>query len=357
MPPRRPAPGGGTVTGKPLSLGGSQGRADATSLACIHRPAGLERAGIDPRDATAAVHGFGKVGRERLSSWRERECAWSPSPTCAGESARVGPRSRRARRATSTARAASSEWPHDADAVTAADVLTEAVDLLIPAAVEGVITHENVDRVRARVIVEGANGPITSTAETALRHRGIDVVPDLLANGGGVVVSYFEWVQARQGWWWDAADVEQRLTQRMRASWQLVAQRASADGVDLAQPPRRSPWNGSPRPCGRAGRRAEPQITADTAVRSAGEVGFVEAVDALDARLACGLRVARADDLHELRAVGDAALQEGLRIAVGGDAPAHEVGHGVADDAAAHAIRLFAAASRMVSWNARTSFG
>ena len=119
------------------------------------------------------------------------------------------------------------------DALAAADVLTEPVDVLIPAAVEGVITHENADRVRARIIVEGANGPVTSTAEAALRHRGIEIVPDLLANGGGVVVSYFEWVQARQGWWWDAADVEQRLAQRMRESWRLVAGRASAEGVDL----------------------------------------------------------------------------------------------------------------------------
>ncbi len=225
--------GWGTVTGKPLSLGGSQGRAAATSLGVASVALlALERAGIDPREATAAVHGFGKVGRgAALELARAGVRVVAVADVRGG--VRAGDGLDLAALAAHVDGTGSVVGFADADAITSADVLTEAVDLLIPAAVEGVITHENVDRVRARIIVEGANGPITSTAETALRHRGIDVVPDLLANGGGVVVSYFEWVQARQGWWWDAADVEQRLAQRMRASWQLVAQRASADGVDL----------------------------------------------------------------------------------------------------------------------------
>jgi len=225
--------GWGAVTGKPLALGGSQGRAAATSLGVASVALlALKRAGMDPRDATAAVHGFGKVGRGAAL-----ELARAGVRVVAVADVRGGLRADDgldiAALAQHVDRTGSLIGFPEADAIGSVDVLTEPVDLLIPAAVEGVITHENVDRVKARIIVEGANGPITSAAENALRHRGVDVVPDLLANGGGVVVSYFEWVQARQGWWWDVVDVEERLAQRVRASWQLVAHRAAADGVDL----------------------------------------------------------------------------------------------------------------------------
>lgn len=98
---------------------------------------------------------------------------------------------------------------------------------------ESVITHENADLVQARVIVEGANGPVTSVAEEALQRRGVLIVPDILANGGGVVASYFEWVQGRQGWWWDESIVLQRLAERMRATWALTVERARVGDLDL----------------------------------------------------------------------------------------------------------------------------
>lgn len=225
--------GWGVVTGKPLALGGSQGRAAATSLgvATVALLA-LERAGIDPREATAAVHGFGKVGRGAALELARAGVRVVAVADVRGGTRAVDGLDLPALTAHVDATGSVAGFA-DGDPLAPADVLTEAVDVLIPAAVEGVITHENADRVRARIIVEGANGPVTSTAEAALRHRGIEIVPDLLANGGGVVVSYFEWVQARQGWWWDAADVEQRLERRMRESWRLVSGRASAEGVDL----------------------------------------------------------------------------------------------------------------------------
>lgn len=100
------------------------------------------------------------------------------------------------------------------------NALLEAdVDLLVPAAVEGVLRADNAERVRARVIVEGANGPTTPEADKALASKGVLVAPDILANAGGVVVSYFEWVQSSQSFWWSLAEVEARLRDHMVAAW------------------------------------------------------------------------------------------------------------------------------------------
>jgi glutamate dehydrogenase (NAD(P)+) len=101
-------------------------------------------------------------------------------------------------------------------------LLSLDVDLLVPAAVEGVLHAENAGSVRARVVVEGANGPTTTDADRILEQRGVLVVPDILANAGGVVVSYFEWVQANQAYWWSETEVEARLADRMTNAWQQV---------------------------------------------------------------------------------------------------------------------------------------
>jgi len=101
-------------------------------------------------------------------------------------------------------------------------LLTLDVDLLVPAAVEGVLNAGNADDVRARVIVEGANGPTTPEADAVFESNGILVVPDILANAGGVIVSYFEWVQANQAYWWSAEEVDTRLCERMLGAWSRV---------------------------------------------------------------------------------------------------------------------------------------
>ncbi len=116
-----------------------------------------------------------------------------------------------------------------ADAADSARVLELDVDLLIPAAVEGVLTEENAPRVTARVIVEGANGPTTAAADAVFAANGQLVVPDILANSGGVIVSYFEWVQANQAYWWRVDEVEAKLEERMLATWRDVL--ASAHSV------------------------------------------------------------------------------------------------------------------------------
>ena len=117
-----------------------------------------------------------------------------------------------------------------AEPIDGADLLTLDVDLLVPAAVEGVLHDGNAADVGAKVVVEGANGPTTPAADRIMRERGILVVPDILANAGGVIVSYFEWVQANQAYWWRADEVESRLEERMLSAWQCVLGYAEARG-------------------------------------------------------------------------------------------------------------------------------
>jgi glutamate dehydrogenase (NAD(P)+) len=120
-----------------------------------------------------------------------------------------------------------------ADEIHRDELLTQDVDLLVPAAVEGVLNEANARDVLARVIVEGANGPTTPAADAILRERGVLVVPDILANAGGVIVSYFEWVQANQAYWWRADEVESRLEERMLNAWRHVLGYAEARDLSL----------------------------------------------------------------------------------------------------------------------------
>jgi glutamate dehydrogenase (NAD(P)+) len=120
-----------------------------------------------------------------------------------------------------------------ASPIDAGDLLELAVDLLVPAAVEGVLHAGNADRVRARLVVEGANGPTTSEADDILAARGVTVVPDILANAGGVIVSYFEWVQANQAYWWTEDEVEARLADRMIGAWRYVLDHAKTHQLTL----------------------------------------------------------------------------------------------------------------------------
>jgi glutamate dehydrogenase (NAD(P)+) len=212
----------GSVTGKPVSLGGSLGRAGATSRGVFHTAlAALRHAGIATDGATAAVQGFGKVGRRAARYLAEAGvhvvavsdqygAIWNDRgldiDAVEQHVARAG-----------TVVDAPGTVVVDNDVLLALEV-----DLLVPAAVEGVLHRGNAHNVRARVVVEGANGPTTTDADEILNERGVLVVPDILANAGGVVVSYFEWVQANQAYWWSEADVEARLAERMHSAWNAV---------------------------------------------------------------------------------------------------------------------------------------
>lgn len=121
----------------------------------------------------------------------------------------------------------------DADNITNAELLELPADVLVPAALEGQLTAANAPRVQARMIIEGANGPTTPEADRILKDRGILVVPDILANAGGVLVSYFEWVQDLQAFFWEEDEINQRLERLMVKSFAEVADIAQREGVDL----------------------------------------------------------------------------------------------------------------------------
>jgi glutamate dehydrogenase (NAD(P)+) len=223
----------GVVTGKPISLGGSLGRASATSRGVTHIAlAALRHAGIDPVRSTAAVQGFGKVGADAarfLSDAGVRVIAVSDQYGALHNDGGLDiPALVEHVRETGSVVGFPGGDPLDGEAL-----LSQDVDLLVPAAVEGVLHEGNAREVLATVIVEGANGPTTPAADRILRDRGILVVPDILANAGGVIVSYFEWVQANQAYWWRADEVESRLEERMLGAWQHVLGYAEARDLSL----------------------------------------------------------------------------------------------------------------------------
>ncbi|MCK6091546.1 Glu/Leu/Phe/Val family dehydrogenase [Micrococcus endophyticus] len=225
----------GAVTGKPVSLGGSLGRASATSEGVVHVAlAALRDRGIDPQGATAAVQGFGKVGAgtvELLAAAGVRVVAVSDQYGAVRCEDGVD-------FATLSAHVAETGKVVDCPgtgAMDADELLLSDVDLVVPAAVQGVLTAQNADRVRARVVVEGANGPTTGEADRILNENGVLVAPDILANAGGVIVSYFEWVQANQAYWWTREEVAERLERRMVLAWEAVQAAAREHDLTLRE--------------------------------------------------------------------------------------------------------------------------
>ena len=226
----------GVVTGKPISLGGSLGRATATSRGVVHIAlAALESRGISPRGATAAVQGFGKVGRGTArflddASVRVSAISDQYGAVVSAKGIDVPALERHVDLTGSVVGFIGADELADKD-----ELLQLKVDLLVPAALEGVINAATAPFVQARIIVEGANGPTTPEADVLLAEKGCLVVPDILANAGGVVVSYFEWVQANQAFWWSSDEVEMRLEQRMRAAWERVSGQASRKNLNLRE--------------------------------------------------------------------------------------------------------------------------
>ncbi|MGI8848285.1 MAG: Glu/Leu/Phe/Val family dehydrogenase [Candidatus Dormibacteria bacterium] len=222
-----------SVTGKPAAIGGSEGRYSATgrSVAIVAVQALRDR-GIDPAGATAAVQGFGQVGSiaaDHLAAHGMRVVAVSDS----GGGAHRGDGLDLV-----AIRSLKEEGGAIADAagtepLTNAELLTLDVDILVPAAMESAISPENADAVHARVIAEGANAAIEPAADEILAANGIIVVPDILANSGGVVVSYFEWVHDLQAYFWAAGEVNTRLKEIVLRSYDQVRVRAEQEDVTL----------------------------------------------------------------------------------------------------------------------------
>ena len=222
----------GVVTGKPVDLGGSEGRADATGMGVMFTAErALREAGIDLNGATIAVQGFGNVGEAAARLLHERGGRLVAITDVGGGVANPAGLDPAALKAHLRETGSIADLP-DTAAIDNAGLLALDVDLLVLAALEGQITAENAHDVRARVIAEGANGPVTPDADPILAQRGVITVPDILCNAGGVIVSYFEWVQNLQSFAWPADQVAERLRQVIGTAYDAVSALRASDGID-----------------------------------------------------------------------------------------------------------------------------
>ena len=224
----------GAITGKPLSLGGSLGRDDATARGTwftIREAAKV--IGLDLPDARVAIQGFGNAGTFAAGLGQElfgcRVVAVSDSTGGLYNANGLDYRELLAHKQ----RTGSVAGFAGAEAVSNDEILEADVDILIPAALESQITPENASHVKARIVAEAANGPTTPEADVVLRRRGVFVIPDFLCNAGGVTVSYFEWVQNQRGMRWELDDVHRRLDRKMTRAFGEVLEASRKHGVDM----------------------------------------------------------------------------------------------------------------------------
>jgi glutamate dehydrogenase (NAD(P)+) len=223
----------GVVTGKPIAMGGSLGRKDATGRGClVVTRCALARKKMKARGATVAVQGFGNVGSTaaRLMSQAGMTVVavsdksggvYNPKGLDIADCLKwVG------------AKKFLDSYPKGTR-VTNDELLALKCDVLVPAALENVITSKNADSIQAKIICEGANGPTTAQADAVLDKKGVFVIPDILANAGGVTVSYFEWVQDRGGYFWDEKTVNERLEKIMKESFDEVAAMSDEHKVSM----------------------------------------------------------------------------------------------------------------------------
>jgi glutamate dehydrogenase (NAD(P)+) len=220
------------VTGKPLELGGSQGRHEATGrglmMVCDEA---LKQLGMNRDQTLVIIQGFGNVGSNAARLMHRR------GYKIVGVSKSTGGLYNR------NGIDVDALWAHyqrdgrftdfkGAEETDPAELLLRETDILIPAATENQITSRNAEQVKARILCEGANGPTTAQADDILRDKQVFVIPDILANSGGVTVSYFEWVQDRQGYFWLESVVNDQLQHVMRTSFSEVLRYAETHKVD-----------------------------------------------------------------------------------------------------------------------------
>ncbi len=228
------------VTGKPVAIGGSEGRLEATGRGVLYVLEAQLAAQGGVRGKTVSVQGFGNVGSVAarviheaggvITHLSDRFIALH-NPQGIDVTAAYA----YAGNGTHTLREWHEQNPGSTEEIAPDEVLTAEVDVLVPAAVESVLTKDNAPNVRAKLIVEAANGPTTAEADAILNERGIPIIPDILANAGGVTVSYFEWVQARQYLHWTEAQVNEELKRIMSVAFQAVAARAANNGKPVPQ--------------------------------------------------------------------------------------------------------------------------
>ncbi len=221
------------VTGKPIEMGGSLGRREATGRGCmIATREALKHLGLPLRGTKAAVQGFGNVGSVAAALLEREGLTVVAASDISG--AIYNPNGIFVEDAIAWVREHRylAGYP-GAEEIPAEQVITMDVDVLLPAAVENAITRKNATEVRAKVICEGANGPTTPGADRVLEEKGVFVIPDILANAGGVTVSYFEWVQDRMGYFWDESMITERLEGVLTRSFRDVISVAERHSVNM----------------------------------------------------------------------------------------------------------------------------
>jgi glutamate dehydrogenase (NAD(P)+) len=223
----------GVVTGKPVSIGGSQGRSGATSRGVVTvTMQALKQRDMQPEGKSVAIQGFGKVGGFAAQLFHDAGFNVIGITDYKG-----GVFNGRGLNPTALMRYKDESetiagYP-GGDAITNEELLTLDCDILVPAAIEDQITEQNADDVKAKIVVEGANGPTTPEADHVLTERGILVVPDVLANAGGVTVSYFEWVQDIQAYFWSEDEVNMRMREVMERAYGEVRALSEEKNVRL----------------------------------------------------------------------------------------------------------------------------
>jgi glutamate dehydrogenase (NAD(P)+) len=223
----------GVVTGKPMAIGGSNGRADATGQGVVYmiEEAAGRRLGLPLAGTTAAVQGFGNVGEATARLLHQAGVRVVAISDIGGgvyrEDGLDVPFLRRYMQERGTLAGAPGT-----EAITNDELFGLDVDVLVLAALEGQITAANAGTIRARILAEGANGPTTPDADPILLENGVTVIPDILCNAGGVIVSYFEWVQNRESLFWTPKLINGRLREALLAAAAAVWERADADGID-----------------------------------------------------------------------------------------------------------------------------
>jgi glutamate dehydrogenase (NAD(P)+) len=221
------------VTGKPVEMGGSLGRREATGRGCmIVTKEALKHLGMPVAGTTVAIQGFGNVGSVAAQLLQAEGC----------RIVAIGDRSTSIYNADGidvddaikhVNKNRHLDGYDKGEVISASDLLTLDVDVLVPAALENVITTKNAGQIKARIICEGANGPTSAAADSILEENGVFVIPDILANAGGVTVSYFEWVQDRGGYFWTEQLVNDRLQDIMIQSFQAVLELSEKHKVNM----------------------------------------------------------------------------------------------------------------------------
>jgi glutamate dehydrogenase (NAD(P)+) len=210
------------VTGKPLDLGGSRGRTEATGRGCMFVTLeALKKFGLSPSETSVVIQGFGNVGGMAAKLMSQAGFKIVAIIEVDGAVYNANgldiPALMEHKKETGSILGFASGEDMDRD-----EAMYLQCDVLVPAAKENVITSQNAHRIRARILCEGANGPTTAVADSILAESGVFVIPDILANAGGVTVSYFEWVQDRQGYFWNEQLVNKRLEEIMVNSFRDV---------------------------------------------------------------------------------------------------------------------------------------